>query len=981
MGAVTGSLSGNPGLAALVVRLGFTPAAVERRIQRLELTPAHRAELRALGPALALQREAHLERFYATLSAHPTTRGWLEDGALVARLKRSQAAYLDELVQGDYGYDHARRCVEIGRVHHRVRLAPQLFLSSYAHYLCDVVPDLFAADGGVEAGTDRVVTLVKSALLDAAHALEGYAMSSVPDVQPAGAAPGQARAAAVTGPAKPAGAPAHPVARRLRVGDDDATARATFLGLDQATQERLRRLGPLVEAAVPVVTRRFYDRLDEWAEAARLIQPEQRSRLEHQVAAYWLELAHARFDRAYAASRTLVGVMHERVGLMAPDYIIAFTQQLGDLLRAVITQSSEPVEATQALLRAVFFDLSFVLEAYVEARAEAVLRTHGFASELLAGLASAVVVVDSDLRVDAVNPALLSMFDLPAGLVQSSLLLEVLPLPDAVALVRGLFEGSDQRRSAFVRGKVGLYRATAIRLDASGGHERAALVLDDVTDVARLESQIQETEGSYGHVVDAVQALVWEVELPSFTVTMISRSAVDVTGHRDVALLGRPHGLSDLLPEPDREHFVRRCRALAPGERVELRHRIQRADGAPAWLRSEVARSTGEPACLRGVSTDITAQHAEEDARLESLGRLAGGIAHEFNNRFTVVLGALEMLHDEAMGSSALELVDEAIGASRRSAELARQLLGFARRQPLQPRPVDLNQLITEGWSRIGARLSSSVRVELRLAPGLWSCNVDQAALEGALTEVVANAAAVMPDGGRLVVSTENLAPRRPAGSAQVCLRIVDTGPGMDDGTRYRAFEPFFTTKLDASGLGLSMVRGFVLQSGGEIELSSGPTGTTVELRFVPLAAPDEAEAAPPQRKPSVLVVDDEPAVRRILSRSLVRAGYDVVSASGVDDAKRAFAGRRVDVLVCDVVLQDGETGVELAEELLRAQPWLSVVFMSGFTRAQLDLGRLGEGQWFIPKPFGLAELERVLAEALDRSVTLRASRDGLGGP
>ncbi len=968
------SVTRDPLLAQVASRLELTPDVVARRLSVLGLSVEVRDGLRALVPQVRANLPTFLDSFYDRLQRCAATRAWVADPDVVARLKPLQGAMVLELFDADYGWEHALRCLRVGVVHHRVRLTPQWFVAAYGILLCEHVPLVMRAAASVEEGVSLVVALIGSALFDVSLSLDGYAMSAETAALAHRVSNVSSTSVAASVPTATPGAASTPSVSRARVATDEASERCAFLSIDDAVRAELRALAPVMEPVIPEMLTAFYEVFSSWEETRDLVDPSAVERLKRQVRSYWGELLAGEFDRPYAASRSLVGIVHERVGLSSPLYVIGLARQIESLLKRAIPRSRSPVAAVDALVRAVFFDVSFVLQAYVQARAEAVLRTDGFASELLAGLTAAVVVVDARLRVDAVNPALLGLFGLEAGLVRFIHLSELLPMPAVVTLAQHAWdEPRNGRVSALVEHEGRAFRATALRLAASSASkESVALVLDEVTDIVRVQSEVVRSERSFARVVDSLGVFMWECDDETFTLSVASRSALEVTGYRDVALLGRANAFARLIPEPERSAFIARCRGLASGARVEVRHRLSRADGAVAWVRTEVARDTdqeGRP-LLCGITVDVTAAHLEEQRRLEAIGRLAGGIAHEYNNRLTVILTSLALLGETERDGADAELVREAKRSAERCAVVTRQILSVARRQSLRPKPLVLNEVLGAVRHSLSRALGEGVLLELRLAPDLWRCNLDEKELEVAIENLLTNARDAMPAGGRLTITTRNVpANDHTSGEAVeqdlVEVAVEDTGIGMEESVRSRAFEPFFSTRPASTGLGLSIVQGFVAQSGGHISLASeAGGGTVVRLRFPRLAERAPTKVLDGDERPFVLAVDDEAPLRFVLQRVLKRLGYTAAVVSNVRDALAVLRERSVDVLMTDVVLAGGESGARLAVDARRIAPGLPVIYLSGFTREELDLTSLGEADQFVSKPFDISAIDAALRRA-----------------
>jgi two-component system cell cycle sensor histidine kinase/response regulator CckA len=374
----------------------------------------------------------------------------------------------------------------------------------------------------------------------------------------------------------------------------------------------------------------------------------------------------------------------------------------------------------------------------------------------------------------------------------------------------------------------------------------------------------------------------------------------------------------------------------------------------------------------------------QQSQKMEALGRLAGGVAHDFNNLLTTILGYAELIGDglgpeHALAQDARELQM----AGERATALTRQLLTFSRRQIIEPHLVDLNLLLRRLHNMLTRLLGEDVALSLNLAADLWQTEVDPAQLDQILMNLVANARAAMPRGGRLVLETANVVHERewrdvdadvPAGEF-VMLSASDTGCGMDRETALRVFEPFFTTKQEGTGLGLATVYGIVKQHRGGINFSSElGAGTTFRLYF-PRAQATTAKApevpareALPRGTETVLLVEDEASVRSLVRTMLEMLDYKVLTATQGEDAVElasAHAGV-IDLLVTDVVMP-GMNGRELAESLRAGRPEMKCLFVSGYTRDVIaQRGILEQGIHLLSKPFSIAELAASIRSVLD---------------
>ncbi|HEX5326801.1 MAG TPA: response regulator [Acetobacteraceae bacterium] len=364
-------------------------------------------------------------------------------------------------------------------------------------------------------------------------------------------------------------------------------------------------------------------------------------------------------------------------------------------------------------------------------------------------------------------------------------------------------------------------------------------------------------------------------------------------------------------------------------------------------------------------------------ARLEALGRLTGGVAHDFNNLLAAVLGSLELALRRVQDARVMRQLSVAQQAAQRGARLTAQMLAFARKQAIEPQPIDANVLIGDTDELLRRACGTMVRVRYELQDGLWHALADPVQLELALLNLAANARDAMPDGGEVTLRTRNApfgtaTPTELAAGDHVLIEFADTGPGMAEDVRRSAFEPFFTTKGPGkgTGLGLSMVYGFTRQLGGTATIDSVlGRGTTVRLYLprseVPAAADHEALAdARKGHRLSVLLVDDDAAVRASAREMLVELGYSVTEANGGEAALVLLETGRFDLLLADFAMP-GMNGSELAEAVKRLVPELPIVFMTGF--AQHDALRIWTVQGYrtVEKPFDLAVLDDTIRRAL----------------
>jgi len=372
-------------------------------------------------------------------------------------------------------------------------------------------------------------------------------------------------------------------------------------------------------------------------------------------------------------------------------------------------------------------------------------------------------------------------------------------------------------------------------------------------------------------------------------------------------------------------------------------------------------------------------KHAEEALRqsqkMEAVGQLTGGIAHDFNNLLTGIIGSLELLEVRLRQGRTSEIhryVGAAQGASKRAAALTHRLLAFSRRQTLDPRPTDVNRLVMDMEELIRRTVGPQITLEVVTAVGLWQALIDASQLESALLNLCINARDAMPEGGRITIETANkwlddhAAKERDLPPGQyLSLCVTDTGSGMTPDVIARAFDPFFTTKPigQGTGLGLSMVYGFVRQSGGQVRIYSElGCGTTMCLYLprhygnsseIPTITAPTASARAPTGK-TVLIVDDEPSVRMLVTEVLEDLGYSPIEASDGPAGLRILESEAaIDLLISDVGLPGGINGRQLADAARITRPELKVLFITGYAEnAIIGSGHLAPGMRVLTKPF-----------------------------
>jgi PAS domain S-box-containing protein len=522
----------------------------------------------------------------------------------------------------------------------------------------------------------------------------------------------------------------------------------------------------------------------------------------------------------------------------------------------------------------------------------------------------------------------------------------------------------------------------------------------DVTDRKDAELALRESERQIREMLENIALVAVTLNLDG-TLTFVNDFLLELTGYRREQVLGRDwfeifvpreqqtarraeYGETIRAASP-KQHFVRPI-LTARGERRVI-----------SWSVSILRDASGRPAGVTAIGDDITdRQRLEEQLRhsqkMEAIGQLAGGVAHDFNNILTAILGyaelARETVRDGTLDSEQLEsAIEEIERAGQRASGLTRQLLAFSRRQVVTPEVTSLNTIV-HNLERMMARLiEERIRLHLRLDPHLHRCRVDAGQFEQVLLNLVVNARDAMPDGGDLRVVTRNVTADQAFADARpglevgeyVCLSVCDTGVGMEPEVQERVFEPFFTTKGlgRGTGLGLSTVYGIISQAGGVITVHSEVgQGTCFDIYLSvvtdevaqPEDAPDPTDA--PTGTERILLCEDEAEVRRLTERVLKAGGYQVTSA-GSASAATALAdeyGVPPDLLLTDVILPDRH-GRQLADELQSRWPTMRVLFISGYpSNVIANHGVLEDGVELLEKPFGRHQLLTRIREILDRA-------------
>jgi signal transduction histidine kinase/ActR/RegA family two-component response regulator len=536
--------------------------------------------------------------------------------------------------------------------------------------------------------------------------------------------------------------------------------------------------------------------------------------------------------------------------------------------------------------------------------------------------------------------------------------------------------------------------------DQTGRAVRITGLNSDQTRIHADKQQHQESIERLAVIAENLPGVVFEIDVTDRQapeLTYISPKCQFIWGRTDEELYANPGLFFEAHDPEDIADFTTALEAgISSGKPVSHRYQITRQDGEKRWLdyhggSTSVAGRIKLEALVLDVTREVEGlkqiEHEREIAfraqKSESIGQLTGGISHDFNNLLAVILGNLELLEDETDPTTQKPRIRAATTATLRGADLTRNLLAFARKARLTPEVLDLNTVVREAKSWIGRTLPKTISVETSLRAGLWPVAADRSSLESALLNLILNAQHAMAEHGEVTIETTNLhieeaipgtgtdelAPGR-----YVVLAVSDTGEGIREEDLASIFEPFFTTKPPGSGLGLSMTIGFMRQSGGTMQVATERgVGTTFKL-FFPVTAQQEQPSRPEKSQAdlsgadrSVLIAEDEAAVRATLVTMLSRADYSVTAAKSGDEALKIFqADPTFDLLLTDIVMPGRLQGTHLARAVKQLRADVPVIFMSGYaSESKLQGTELDPDDTRLVKPVRRADLLAALANAL----------------
>ena len=536
-----------------------------------------------------------------------------------------------------------------------------------------------------------------------------------------------------------------------------------------------------------------------------------------------------------------------------------------------------------------------------------------------------------------------------------------------------------------------------------GGLVGFAKITRDLTERRRAEEELRKSQEQLRLLVQGVtDYAIYMLDLEG-RVSSWNAGAQRIKGYTFDEIVG--HHFSRFYTEEEREGDVpsRGLQQAATEGRWETEGWRVRKDGSRFWahvvidaIRDDAGELIGYAKITRDITERKAAEHELEEARqalfqaqkMEAVGQLTGGIAHDFNNLLVGITGSLEMI-ERRIAQGRIEGIERFIGGAQtsasRAAALTQRLLAFSRRQTLDPKPTDVNRLVIGMEDLIRRTVGPAIQVEVVGAAGLWPTRVDGSQLENALLNLAINARDAMPEGGRLTIETANKWLDGRAGHERdltpgqyISVCVSDSGTGIPKQIVDRIFDPFFTTKPtgQGTGLGLSMIHGFVRQSGGQVRVYSEPGQGTTMCLYLPryVGEVGEEAAALDATIPlsgageTVLVIDDEPTVRMLIAEVVQEAGYSVLEAEDGPSGLRILQSpAKVDLLVTDVGLPGGMNGRQVADAARLSRPQLKVLFVTGYAEnAAVGNGHLDAGMEVITKPFVLSELATKISEMID---------------
>lgn len=640
---------------------------------------------------------------------------------------------------------------------------------------------------------------------------------------------------------------------------------------------------------------------------------------------------------------------------------------------------------------------------------EALKRERRLLFDAIESVADGFALFDSEDRLVLHNNRLLAILESISDQLAPGMKFEDLVRS---AVIRGAVRAAEGRLDEYVRERMerhcrprgpfevemgdGQLLKVEDRITADGGR---VVLYSDVTARRRVETALRESESRFGDMVANVPGIVFQLEYDegrNAAFRYVSPSVTTLLGLEPEMLTANPSLWFDLVHPDDRAAFdASLARAAQEMEPWAWEGRMVPRSGGAWWCQGAARpKRTDDGGILwNGIILDVTERKELEEQLLQSqrlkvIGQLSGGVAHDYNNlMLSAILNIEAAMESEGLSEDVISALQRSLNSLASAKELTLRLLAFSRQQALSPSATDVNVLVTEVCDLAQRVIGENIGLDVRLADDIGNAMVDPRQLENALINLVLNARDAMPSGGELVLATGNAELTKADANTlddvhpghYVLISVADTGTGMSRKVAARAFEPFFTTKEvgAGSGLGLSMVYGFLKQSRGHVSLTSTPGKGTTATLYLPRTtdgerARDRSKRREKEQMPrgseTVLVVEDEPSVRTVVVTLLKRLGYKVIDAgSGHEALERIEEVERVDLLFTDIVLPGGMTGQDVAEAVAKRQPGAKFLFTSGYAAAAMDEGgRLAQGDVLLSKPYPMKVLASRVREILD---------------
>ncbi len=617
--------------------LGLTAEILADRRQLLGLSDEACERLGPYADAVDKGAEMFVAHLIERWLACEHTAYLLYDEAAIGRLTEHQRRYVPDLFRTVPSDSEIGAMLRTGAVHHRLGLTPQWYLASYVHMVCDHLPLVFELSPSPLVAVEAACALLTRVLFDASLGLDAFDLSVERELLTT--TPRSSRNPAPAGSSNPASPSPSPAAgadaltgapewnrtvTRISVISDEAQVRRDFLGIDDAVTATLHRLAPAIDRATPAMLDEFYDVLGKVPALAELVPPAVVPRLLATVADHWHHLIRSDLDRSQAEACVAVGLVHERIGLAPQLYLIGLARQIGSLLRGLAAQIAEDPtangaadlqSATDALIRAAFFDLTFVLDAYLDARIDTLLDGQRFANQIVAHLATGVAVVDARGRLEYVNEQLLAYVRQPTRTLRRLPLEHAFDLEGLNELVGAARTSISGRASTMTHHRDRRLRVTAACLHrtVTGDPGPVAIIVDDLTEVVRAGAGVELDDRHLMNVLAAVSSIAWEIDQETLVMVALSRTLESLTGHRDIDLLGGDGWPAVLDVDGNAEPaavVADRVRSLQPGQRAEVEHNLRTVDGRLVTARSSLVAGTGETGrpTVFGVTVGIAGQ-------------------------------------------------------------------------------------------------------------------------------------------------------------------------------------------------------------------------------------------------------------------------------------------------------------------------------------------------------------------------------------